>query len=251
MERTGVEVQSGTEPALAPNADADAERFVEKARPFHRTLTYAQSLDAKLSGPDRKPLTISCPESFRVTHQLRRAHDIILIGVGTAISDDPGLNARDAQGQAYPLEQQPIPVIVDPLGRLVLRSDSKLMQNYNNGFGRGPIQVVHGSRRGICRTEAEVIYIDSDPPDNSDKLKFLWTQIFDALSSLGRSIMIEGGASVIESVLQQQAADQILVTVAPIFVGEGTCLSTNTRIIVHDARSAVFGRDTVVAGKLR
>ena len=62
-----------------------------KTLPFV-TLTYAQSLDAKLAKHDRKPLQLSGAETRRLTHQIRAAHDAVLVGVGTFDTDDPGLN---------------------------------------------------------------------------------------------------------------------------------------------------------------
>lgn len=219
--------------------------------PFRRTLTYAQSLDAKISGPDSKPLTISCPESFRVTHELRRLHQLILIGVGTAISDDPGLNARDASGIPYFIDEQPRPVILDPNGRLNLSKSSKLMKNAQKGVGRKPIQIVHSSRQGLFESAADVLYLDEASIPVDGKYRLSWPAVFEALKTYGDSIMIEGGAAIIQDVLQEGMADQIIVTVAPTYVGVGTSLSVERPVAMVGVRSGIFGRDTVLAGKRR
>lgn len=78
------------------------------------TLTYAQSLDARIAGKEGKQLRLSGKESMRMTHQcalvvlptsmkltasrsLRARHDGILVGIGTVLSDDPQLNGPSAK----------------------------------------------------------------------------------------------------------------------------------------------------------
>ena len=50
-------------------------------RPFV-TLIYAQSLDGSLAAAPGQPLALSGPEAMTFTHQLRAAHDAILVGIG-------------------------------------------------------------------------------------------------------------------------------------------------------------------------
>jgi 2,5-diamino-6-(ribosylamino)-4(3H)-pyrimidinone 5'-phosphate reductase len=56
------------------------------------TLTFAQSLDARIGRRDGKQLILSGDESMAMTHRLRKAHDAVLVGVGTVLNDNPGLN---------------------------------------------------------------------------------------------------------------------------------------------------------------
>lgn len=61
-------------------------------RPFI-TLTFAQSLDGKIAKQGQQIL-ISGKESMAMTHRLRILHDGILVGIGTALVDDPQLNGK-------------------------------------------------------------------------------------------------------------------------------------------------------------
>lgn len=233
--------------ALLTPIEQQVRSFLHPCKPFKRTLTYAQSLDAKISGPNSRPLVISCPESFRITHELRRSHDMIIVGVGTALSDDPGLNARDAEGKPYSLDKQPIPIIIDPNGRLSLQSNSKLMSNARKNLGKRPVQLVHVNRLGQFETAADVIYIK---PHEEHELKFKWSEIFDAIKHLGNTIMIEGGASVIQDLLQERAVDQVITTIAPVYIGEGTAIVLSDTVRLSGVRTETFGRDAVIAGKI-
>jgi riboflavin biosynthesis pyrimidine reductase len=55
-------------------------------------LTWAQSLDAKISPASRMPIALSSLEAKYMTHLIRRQTDAILIGAGTAVNDNPSLN---------------------------------------------------------------------------------------------------------------------------------------------------------------
>ena len=78
------------------------------------TLSFAQSLDGSITVKRGQFTAISGSESMHLTHQLRAAHQAILIGIGTALSDDPQLSVRLVDGQ------QPQPVVVDSQLRLPL-----------------------------------------------------------------------------------------------------------------------------------
>lgn len=58
------------------------------------TLTYATSLDSRISAAPGVQTIISHPETKTMTHYIRYHHDAILVGVGTVLADDPGLNCR-------------------------------------------------------------------------------------------------------------------------------------------------------------
>ncbi|GME86867.1 unnamed protein product [[Candida] boidinii] len=70
------------------------ERNFKKSYYPFITLTYAQSLDSRISIGKGLRTTISHLETKTMTHYLRSKHDGILIGIGTFLDDDPGLNCR-------------------------------------------------------------------------------------------------------------------------------------------------------------
>ncbi|KAF9892391.1 hypothetical protein FE257_002168 [Aspergillus nanangensis] len=56
----------------------------------HVTLSYASSMDSKISLLPGMQTVLSGPEAKLMTHYLRSRHDAILIGVGTVLADNPG-----------------------------------------------------------------------------------------------------------------------------------------------------------------
>jgi hypothetical protein len=60
----------------------------------HVTLTFAQSLDGRIAGKHGLQLRLSGEESMLLTHWMRTRHDAILVGIGTALNDNPQLNGK-------------------------------------------------------------------------------------------------------------------------------------------------------------
>lgn len=68
------------------------------ARTSHKrpyvTLKWAETADGKVAGPGGRRMQISGPESSAWVQKLRSRSDAILVGINTALNDDPLLTAR-------------------------------------------------------------------------------------------------------------------------------------------------------------
>ncbi|GAA5944888.1 hypothetical protein JCM10213_006625 [Rhodosporidiobolus nylandii] len=222
-------------------------------RPFV-TLTYAQSLDGKISGPRGKQITLSGAESMRMTHRLRELHDSILVGVGTVLNDDPQLTARIPD--LLTLASQPKPVVLDT--QLRTPAGCKLLQNAKKGVGK-PVTILHASTSTdtalndgeakdseLVEAGAELVEISID--DNGRLSLPSALTCPDSSRIFGRSLMVEGGASVISSFLASKLVDLVIVTVAPVLVGAEGVSVTRPGLDVPELEhlaTEVFGRDTV------
>ncbi|KAJ3037319.1 2,5-diamino-6-(ribosylamino)-4(3H)-pyrimidinone 5'-phosphate reductase [Rhizophlyctis rosea] len=221
------------------------------------TLTYAQTLDGFIAGPNKTPLQISCPESMVLTHALRASHDAILVGISTVLADSPSLTTRfvtRGPGGESPATH-PRPIVLD--SRLRCPLNAKFM-------GRSPIIIASEAsydperKTALERVGASVILL----PSTTDKLP-----LENALPILAaepynvKSIMVEGGAGVIGYCLREGSVpvDLCVVTVAPVWGGEGVrCFEgagpagegegglPRLEGIVWEG----FGRDSVVAGRV-
>lgn len=178
-------------------------------RPFV-TLSYAQSLDGSITARRGETTAISGPEALRLTHQLRAHHDAILVGIGTVIADDPQLNVRLVRGP------DPQPIVVD--SRLRFPSWARLLREP----GRRPwivtTELAGRSRQAELEAAgARVVRLPSGP-DGLVSLSAL-------LGFLGgddvgiRSLMVEGGATVISHFLAEHLADRLVLTIAPMLLG--------------------------------
>jgi 3,4-dihydroxy 2-butanone 4-phosphate synthase/GTP cyclohydrolase II len=178
-----------------------------RRRPFV-TLSYAQSLDGCLSARPGEPLALSGSEALVLTHRLRAAHDVILIGIGTVLSDDPQLTVRKVDGPS------PQPVVLD--SRLRIPDDCRLVRA---GAGRLRVASLEAcDSRRKQKLEAAGISVLHAPstPDGMVEL----SAVLRHLGELGvESVMVEGGVRVIRSFLDARLVDYLVVTVVPGFIG--------------------------------
>jgi GTP cyclohydrolase II len=179
----------------------------DRALPFI-TVTYAQSLDGCIARSEGETLQLSNPQSQRLTHQVRALHDAILVGINTVLRDNPRLNVRLVKGK------NPQPVVVDtslrfPLDACLLR-DPCVRPIIFAGKAADPAQ-----ERRLVDAGANVIRA----AERDDGMLDL-PQLFIRLKKMGfQSVMVEGGASIITSILKSHLADQFLLTISPRFVG--------------------------------
>ncbi|CAJ0866948.1 5496_t:CDS:2, partial [Entrophospora sp. SA101] len=187
-------------------------------RPFV-TLTYAQSLDGKISGINGKQLQLSVFIYISVFMiRMRTLHDGILVGIGTVLNDDPKLTARLLEPDMETTIQQPQPIILDSSLRFPLTS-KLLQQSHYQGFKKPWIftKNLHDSnKKKILEQEgAKVITINTD---ESGKLSIV--HLLEELNKLSiKRLMVEGGAKIIQSFLKINLLDLIIVTIAPIYIG--------------------------------
>ena len=106
--------------------------FVRTGRPYFHCKS-AITLNGRLTRGAGGPRWITGEEARRAVHRLRRRHASVVIGIGTALADDPLLTARDwppvggPPGDPSPLpwpEVQPLRVVLDSALRLPV--DSRL-----------------------------------------------------------------------------------------------------------------------------
>lgn len=203
------------------------------------TLTYAQSLDSRISKKRGLRTVISHIETKVVTHYIRSLHDALLIGINTVLADDPGLNCR--------FESKPqriiTPVIIDPNFRLqYVYAHSKLEKNVSSGSINQPIVVVSSKvlemmgesiKKLAGAHQLRILAIEPHTAGTGvtiDEIKepvLSWCQIFKALKQDFhiQSVMVEGGAGVINSLLvseynHKSIVDSLIITIGPVFLGK-------------------------------
>ncbi|CAI6312755.1 unnamed protein product [Periconia digitata] len=230
------------------------------------TLTYATSLDSSLALSPGVQTALSGPESKAMTHHLRSRHDAILIGCGTAIADDPSLNCRIEGVGGYGgkgLEGQPRPIVLDPRGRWDVNHESKVVKLAAEGRGKAPWvftlgEVGHERNHILEDVGGQFVRIGG-----GDVLE--WDDILRVLAEKGlKSVMIEGGGHVINSLLSPKTAhlvDTVIITLAPTWLGKGGVAvipderrdEQGTKLAVgrlKDVKWVPLGEDVVLCGRM-
>ena len=185
-------------------------KFITTGRPYV-TLKYAQTIDGRIASAIGQSRWVSSPASRTFAHRLRSTHDAILVGIGTVLQDDPELTVRHVKGR------NPVRIIVDshlriPLSAKVLREQEKARTIIAHTRRADPKKIKPLQDKGV-----ETLLVG----ENGDQR----VNLKELLSALGRkqlaSLLVEGGSSVITSLLKDKLVDRLAIIVAPKILGQG------------------------------
>ena len=206
----GVEVSVG---ALAGEAERIDERFLTAARlgrPFV-LLKAATTLDGRIATASGHSKWITSVPQRRQARWLRRLHDAVVVGVGTALADDPLL--------------LPAPRTRRPFTRVVLDSRLRLppaSRMARTVSARTPVVVVttaEAASSPAARALADCgVQLAAVAPDGARRVR-----LEDAVTALGErgltSLMVEGGSEVLGAFLRARVVDQVALFRAPLLLG--------------------------------
>lgn len=258
---------------LEPHLPEKGRQVGESRLPF-TTLTFATSLDSQLALSPGAPTALSGPQSKAMTHYLRSRHDAILIGVGTAVADDPSLNCRLEGVGGYGgkgTEGQPRPIIVDPAARWNFTEQSKLLKLCRDGKGRAPYIITGlaeppADKKAILDKYGGKFITLAIHKSDIGEHRLDWSEILQTLVKEDlASVMIEGGGAVINSLLHPKSCSMInsvIVTIAPTWLGRGGVVVSPPRRLNDDGKPIAaarldgvkwhpFGEDVVLCGKVK
>jgi riboflavin-specific deaminase-like protein len=163
-----------------------------------------QSLDGRVATSSGHSHYINGPAGLAHLHRLRALVDVVIVGVGSAIADDPQLTVRRVAGP------HPARVVLDPHGRLA--ASARLLAD--DGVRRLVI-TAEGADCALPGVETLVLPAAADG-------HIAPAAILARLAALGfRRVLVEGGANTISRFLEAGCLDRLHVIVAPIILGDG------------------------------
>lgn len=190
LEAAGIEIRSGV---LAEEIEASDFGYFHHRRtglPLV-TLKLATTMDGQIAAADRTSKWITGQEARQDGHRLRADADVVIVGAGTVIDDDPRLDVR-IDGFLGP---QPRPVIV--AGKRDLPSQAAL-------YGRGALVY---TPRPLPVEQEQVVLGSEDRVD-----------LREMIEDLGRrgyvSALVEGGASLAGELVRGRHVDRIVFYLA-------------------------------------
>ena len=162
-----------------------------------------QSLDGRIATSSGHSKYINGDAGLDHLHRIRALVDGIVVGIGTALADDPQLTVRRVAGP------NPARIVIDPRGRL-----PGLARLLLPGVRRVIITAT-GSRPAFA-PDVEIVHLPTRDG------RFAPSAILAALADLGfRRLLIEGGAQTVSHFLSAGCLDRLHVVVAPIILGSG------------------------------
>lgn len=184
----------------------------------HVTAKWAQTLDGYTAAPDGSSFWITGEEAREHVHQMRAATDAIVVGTGTVRVDNPRLSARPGGTESG---HQPLRVIMG-------------------------LSATAGAQ--VWRDQNAVLIPSHDP---REVLDHLWHRDV-------RTVIVEGGSTVISAFLAASLIDELQVYIAPAILGGGVKavagLGIDTMaeaLRAEHAESLVLGADTLIRARVR
>jgi diaminohydroxyphosphoribosylaminopyrimidine deaminase/5-amino-6-(5-phosphoribosylamino)uracil reductase len=209
LRAAGIEVAVG---ARGDEVRAQNRAFftaMRRGRP-HVTLKAAMTLDGKIAAQDGTSRWITGAEARAEAHRLRSESDAVVVGIGTALADDPALNVR----LEAPWPREPWRVVVDSRARLP----------------------VHARVIRAGRAERAIVAItDAAPPERVAALEAAGATVMACKSAQGRvdladlaarlfaldviAMLVEGGAELNAGFVEAGLVDRIAIFLAPKVLG--------------------------------
>lgn len=163
-----------------------------------------QSIDARVATASGHSHYINGAEGLAHLHRLRALVDAVVVGVGTALADDPQLTVRRVAGP------NPARVVIDPNGRLT--PAARLLAD--DGVRR---LVITGAQAALdLPAGVEVVKLATADGQLAPPA------VLAALAERGfRRILIEGGSNTVSRFLAGGCLDRLHVMIAPMIIGAG------------------------------
>jgi diaminohydroxyphosphoribosylaminopyrimidine deaminase/5-amino-6-(5-phosphoribosylamino)uracil reductase len=174
--------------------------FIGKKRPY-LILKWAQSLDGFIGRPGER-VWLTGPLAQRLSHRWRTEEAAILVGTGTLLADDPALDARLWPGRS------PLRIGLDLQGRTPAH-----LRFFD---GSSPTLLVTSTKRTDLPGSVDQWAVPTDHP-------FLWENLMGYLAGEKKiqSLIVEGGARTLDSLLAVGLWDEARIFTAPVVLGNG------------------------------
>jgi diaminohydroxyphosphoribosylaminopyrimidine deaminase/5-amino-6-(5-phosphoribosylamino)uracil reductase len=212
LREANIDVAVGLLAAEAKRLTAPFCKLVERGLPYVHAK-WAMTLDGRIASHSGASQWISNEASRAVVHQLRGRMDAVVIGIGTALADDPLLTARPSGPRIATR------VVLDSRARLPV--GSQLVQS----IGQAPLLVVVGADaptkllatlRGLGVEVFQPARLLTASLDHHPDLA-------EVLAELGRrrmtNVLVEGGAGILGAFFDAQLVDEVHVFIAPKLLG--------------------------------
>jgi diaminohydroxyphosphoribosylaminopyrimidine deaminase/5-amino-6-(5-phosphoribosylamino)uracil reductase len=209
LRAAGIEVRAGVLEDEALEAIAGFASRVRRGRPLV-TLKVASTLDGRIAARDGHSRWITGTPARRMTHLMRARHDAVMVGVGTALADDPDLTCRIPGLRASPL----VRVVADSHLRTRLTARLVATATTTPTWMLTRAGVDPDRRAAFTGLGVRVIEVAAAEPG---------IDMAAALAALGAAglnrVLVEGGAQVAAALLRARLVDRLAWFHAPTVMG--------------------------------
>jgi diaminohydroxyphosphoribosylaminopyrimidine deaminase / 5-amino-6-(5-phosphoribosylamino)uracil reductase len=181
----GVDVEGGVLADEARTVNPTWTFAVEHGRPFV-TWKFAATLDGRSAAADGTSRWITSPEARADVHRLRAECDVVLVGTGTVLADDPRLTVRGDDDTAVQRAVQPLRAVMG------LRSIP--------------------ARAAVLDEAAETVHLATRDPERALRDLFVRDR---------QHVWLEGGPTLAGAFVHAGVVDRVVAYLAPALLGAG------------------------------
>lgn len=174
------------------------------------TLKLATSLDGRIAAANGESRWITGADARSAVHAMRAAHDAVMVGIGTALADDPELTARTEPAPA----RQPVRIVVDSNCRM--RPDSKLAQSARSS---AVMLYVTEAADSLQRRALQELGVDVQVVGAVDGKVDLQSALAHVRASGLHRLFVEGGGHLAASLIDAGLVDRLEWMRAPLILG--------------------------------
>lgn len=210
LREAGIEVVTGLLAREARRLNEKYVKFVTTGVPFVLMKT-ACSLDGRIATRTGDSKWITGEAARAASQALRHEYDAILVGIGTVLADDPLLTDRTGKRRRRPLTR----VVLDANLRMPLGSQLvKTAREFPLVIFTGQDMASTARREELEALGVRVIALESD------SVRLDLAQALKALAAAQlTSLIVEGGATVAGSFVEQRLVDKATFFIAPKIIG--------------------------------
>ncbi|MER5276872.1 bifunctional diaminohydroxyphosphoribosylaminopyrimidine deaminase/5-amino-6-(5-phosphoribosylamino)uracil reductase RibD [Streptomyces sp. NPDC002809] len=206
LRAAGTKAEQGLLAEEAEAVNAAWLTSVRLGRP-HVTWKYAATLDGRIAAADSTSRWITSAESRADVHRLRAEADAVVVGSGTARTDDPQLGVRGIDGAVQPLR-----VVVDTAATAV-RPDARVLD------ATAPTVIAVADDADARHLPDEAVL---RLPRAADGPGLDLSALLAALHGRGvRSVLLEGGPTLAGAFVAAGLVDKVVGYLAPVLLGAG------------------------------
>ncbi|MEO1191671.1 MAG: bifunctional diaminohydroxyphosphoribosylaminopyrimidine deaminase/5-amino-6-(5-phosphoribosylamino)uracil reductase RibD [Pseudomonadota bacterium] len=236
LEAAGIALRTGVQRVAAEDLNRGFLLRLDQGRPMV-TLKLATSLDGRIATHRGESQWITGPEARAQAHLLRAEHDAVMVGSGTAISDNPRLTVRLPGLEA----RQPLRLVTDSRLALPLTHDlvAKAPEVPTWIFTRRDVESAR--RRAFEQAGVDIIPLEATAREPLD--------LTACLQELGRRgltrVLVEGGGRLAASLLAAQLVDRLVIFSAGLTLGGDGMPGIGGLGLEHLADAPRFQRQSV------
>ena len=229
-------------------------KYITKNEPFV-VLKTAMSLDGKIATSRGESKWITGEKARNEVHNLRNELEAIMVGVDTVIIDNPELTCRLENGR------NPIRIIVDSTLKIPLNSKVLKNQDEAKTIVATKKEAIEEKVKKLEALGVTVLKISDDKEYENNNIRNKKVNLNNLMKELGKlnidGVLLEGGATLNYSALQEGIVDKIQVYIAPKIIGglnsKGPVGGTGIEFLkdafkINDLTSKFIGEDILIEG---